>query len=108
MKKAHEIPEDVLNSNLEYCINEYVRLSVNREILRDKWFSGMSFEKLAEKYGIAVTTAKDIVYDIGDPILIRASQMDRKSSIISAIWSIITYHHPLKIIIQNSGQGKTA
>jgi len=69
----HEIPEDTLNSNIEYCIDEYVRIIDHREMLREKWFRGMSFEQIAEKHQVSVTTVKKVIYDIGDRILIRAS-----------------------------------
>lgn len=72
---THDIPPDTLNSNINYCIDEYVRLVDHREMLRDKWFHGKTFEKIAEDYGISVQRAKDIIYNIGDPILIRASNM---------------------------------
>lgn len=71
----HDIDEDTLNSNIEYCINEYVRLMRHRDMLRDKWFIGLSLEQVAEKYGISVTAAKSVIYDIGDKILFRASTM---------------------------------
>ena len=72
---THDIPEDTLNSNINYCIDEYVRLEQHREMLRDKWFRGVAFDKLAEKYGVSLQTAKNVVYDIGDPILVRAANM---------------------------------
>ena len=72
---THEIHPETLNSNIEYCINEYVRLEDHRNMLRDKWFKGKTFEQLAQDYGISVQTAKNVVYDIGDKILIRASNM---------------------------------
>lgn len=75
---THDIPPETLNSNIEYCINEYVRLVAHREMLRDKWFHGKTFEKIAEDYGVTVQTAKNIIYGVGDDILIRASKMRNK------------------------------
>lgn len=72
---THDIPSDTLNSNIEYCIDEYVRLVDHREMLRDKWFHGMTLEAIAHKYDVSVQTVKNIIYDIGDKILIRASNM---------------------------------
>ena len=72
---THDIPEETLNSNIEYCINEYVRLTRHRDMLRDKWFGGLSLEQIAEKYRISVTATKTVIYDIGDKILLRASTM---------------------------------
>lgn len=72
---THDIPDNVTNSAVNYCINEYVRRYDHRDMLRDKWFRGMTLEKIAEKYGLSVTATKDIVYGIGDKVLIRASEM---------------------------------
>lgn len=72
---THDIPAETLNSNINYCIDEYVRLEQHRAMLRDKWFKGLSFEALAEKYGISRQAAINVVYDIGDPILNRAANM---------------------------------
>lgn len=71
----HAIPEDALNSNIEFCIDEYVRNVDHRAMLRDKWFHGLSLERIAEKYKTSVTTVKTVIYGIGDKILIRASSM---------------------------------
>ena len=70
-----KIPDDVLNSHIEYCINEYVRLYEHREMLRERWFYGQTLEKIAEKHCLSVTQVKNIIYTQGDKILIRASQM---------------------------------
>ena len=72
---THEIPPDTLNSNINYCINEYVRLVDHRNMLRNKWVHGKTFESIAEDYVISVQRAKDIIYKIRDPILLRASNM---------------------------------
>lgn len=67
------IPSSTLNSSIEYCINEYVRLYRDREILRDRWFLGLTLEEIAEKHNLSVSYVKDIVYKIGDNILLRAA-----------------------------------
>ena len=73
-----KIPEDLLNSNIEYCIDEYVRLYEHREILREKWFGGLTIEQLAGKHQLSETRIKDILYGEGDKILIRASEISTK------------------------------
>jgi DNA-directed RNA polymerase specialized sigma24 family protein len=70
-----KIPEDTLNSNIEYCINEYVRLYEHREMLREKWFGGKTLEEIAENHNLSVTQVKNIIYTQGDKILVRASKM---------------------------------
>ena len=72
---THEIPPDTLNSNINYCIDEYVRLVTHHDMLRDKWFNGYSFTELANKYQVSDQTVKTVIYGIGDDILIRASNM---------------------------------
>lgn len=76
-KNKHKIPPHITNSTLRYCIDEYVRLERDREILRDKWFGGLSIEKLADKYKIAETSIKAILYGIGDEILLKACEIDK-------------------------------
>ena len=72
MKRS--IPPDALNSNIEYCIAEYVRLERDRDMLRDHWFRGLSFYELADKYGVSLTLVKRVMRD-GDSILLRAAKM---------------------------------
>ena len=72
-----KIDKDTLNSNIEYCIREYVRLYRDRDILTDKWFNGLTLEQIAEKYKLSLTYIKDIVYGIGDDILLRACNMSK-------------------------------
>ena len=71
---AHDIPDDVLNSDIIYCVSEYVRNIEHRQILLDWWFLGYTLEGLSEKYHRSVTGIKSIVYGQGDKILIRASK----------------------------------
>ena len=71
----HKIPEHITNSNLAYCIDEYVRIEKHREILKDKWFIGLTLEQIASKYYLSETQTKNIVYGIGDNILLKAAKM---------------------------------
>lgn len=66
---THEIPDFVRNSAVELCIDEYVRLERDRELLRDHWFRGLSFKALAQKYDIAENTVKNIIYGPGERVL---------------------------------------
>lgn len=72
---THEIPEDALNSAVQYCIDEYVRLEQHRDILRDKWFRGSTIEAIAIEYKMSETAVKNVIYGIGDKILVRALKM---------------------------------
>ena len=70
-----KIADDLLNSNIEYCIDEYVRLYEHRDILREKWFYGKTFEQIAAEHKLSVTAVKNVIYDQGDKILLRAAKM---------------------------------
>lgn len=74
-----KIDKDTLNSNIVYCIDEYVRLIEHREILKQKWFHGYTIEGLAKEHNLSSTQIKKILYETGDEILIRASKMSTKS-----------------------------
>ena len=67
----HDIPETARNSEIIYMIDEFVRLERDREILKDHWFKGWTFEKLAEEYKMSVNAVKNVVYNIGDKILLK-------------------------------------
>lgn len=67
----HAIPDGCKNSEVIALIEEYVRLERDRNILKDHWFGGLTFEGLAEKYDYSVTKIKDVVYKCGDKVLLR-------------------------------------
>ncbi len=67
----HSIPENAKNSDITFLIDEYVRLERDRQILKEHWFGGMTFEQLAENNKLSVNAVKNIIYDIGDKILLK-------------------------------------
>lgn len=69
------LPDDVKNSDIEYCINEYVRQVEYREILRKHWFGRSTISDLAEEHHMSDTAVKKVIYSIGDKILIKATRM---------------------------------
>lgn len=75
---THEIPEHIKNSELIFCIDEFVRNERDREILKYKWFNGYTIEKLSDKYNLSETKIKSIVYDIGDEILLKACELNNE------------------------------
>lgn len=79
-RKSHEIDSETLNTCINYCIDEYVRLIEHREMLRDKWFFGLSLKQLADKYHKSDTAVKDVIYGTGDSVLLRAEKMSKKQS----------------------------
>lgn len=74
-----KIDDDILNSAIEYCIDEYVRLIEHREMLREFWFKGMTISGIAEKHNISETSVKKVLYNTGDKILLRADKLSRKT-----------------------------
>lgn len=75
-----KIDEDTLNSAIEYCIDEYVRLIEHRQMLREFWFEGYTIAGIAEKHKKSETSVKDVLYKIGDQILLRADKLSRKTN----------------------------
>lgn len=75
-----KIEENILNSAIEYCIDEYVRLVEHREMLREFWFKGMTISGIAEKHNKSDTAVKKVLYDIGDKVLLRADKISRKNN----------------------------
>lgn len=67
----HNIPKTAKNSDIVFNIDEYVRLERDREILKNHWFGGMTFEQLAEENKLSVNAVKNIIYKIGDEILLK-------------------------------------
>lgn len=67
----HRIPDDITNSQVIAAIDEYVRLERDREILKNHWFKGHTFERLAEDNDLSVNKIKDIVYGKGDAVLLQ-------------------------------------
>ena len=73
-----DVSEDVKNSDIEYCIDEYVRPIEHRDILRECWFHKRSFEQLAEAHKVSVATIKRIMHEDGDRALLKATKMTTK------------------------------
>ena len=71
----HNISADIKNSDIEYCINEYVRPVEHREILYKHWFNRATISSLAAEYHLSETAIKKIIYNVGDKILLRAAKM---------------------------------
>ena len=54
--------DDVRTSDLEEVIYEYIHHKRNRQILRDHYCDGMTYEELAEIHNLHVNTIKHIIY----------------------------------------------
>lgn len=70
-----KIDEETLNSSINYCIDEYVRLEEERAILRERWFKGMSIKELADAHKKSETCIKELFRTTGAKILLRASKI---------------------------------
>lgn len=76
----HKIPSDAMNSWVRFCVDEFVREKDHQEILLKKWFGKASFEQLAEEYHYSVKWIQDIIYDEGDPILVKALELTKSKN----------------------------
>lgn len=70
MKDLIPIP----NSCIFEATYEYVKGMKNREIIIDRYIELLTFEQLAEKHDLSVSTVKRIVYKYGDKVLIEAEK----------------------------------
>lgn len=68
---THQIPENARNSELMMLIDEFVRLERDRQILKDHWFGGRTFEQIAGENHLSINATKNIIYGIGDKILLK-------------------------------------
>ena len=76
MKDLSPIP----NSSIIEAACEYVKGEKNREIILDRYIELLTFEQLAEKYDLSVSTVKRIVYKYGDKVLIEAEKSAKKAA----------------------------
>ena len=53
-------------SELQYLIDQWIFNERHRLILADRLFNGTTYERLAEKYGLATQQVKNIVYKAMD------------------------------------------
>ena len=56
------------NREIISVIDEWIHNAKHREILKDRYVNGLTFEQLAEAYDISVRHAKTIVYRSEDKI----------------------------------------
>lgn len=68
------------NSSIIEATYEYVKGEKNREIIVDRYIELLTFEKLAEKHDLSVSTVKRIVYKYGDKVLIEAEKRAKKAA----------------------------
>ena len=62
MKRSFDLPR----SEIERLIDEWIYKEKYREILKDRMLNGMTYEALAEKYGMSDRQMKRIVYKSED------------------------------------------
>lgn len=70
-----DLDDNIKNSDIEFCISEYVRPYSHREMLRKHWFEQTTISDLAAEYHLSETSIKKIIYGIGDKVLLKASKM---------------------------------
>ena len=74
MKDLSLIP----NSGIIEATCEFVKGTKNREIIVDRYIELLTFEQLAEKHNLSVSTVKRIVYGYGDKVLLEAEKCQKK------------------------------
>ena len=60
---------DLSNFEIDYLIDQWIRNERDRAILKDRLINGMTFERLAEKYGMSVRQIQNIVYKSMDRLV---------------------------------------
>lgn len=54
--------ENITNSQIAYVIDEYIHSQRDREILKDRYINGLTFDCLSEKHFMSTVQVKRIVY----------------------------------------------
>lgn len=70
----------ISNSSIIEAICEFVKGTKNREIILDRYIELLTFEQLAEKYDLSVSTVKRIAYKYGDKVLLEAEKSAKKAA----------------------------
>lgn len=52
---------DYANSRMSEVIDEFVHNARNRQILKDRYIDGMTFEKIAEKHNLSFQRVRSII-----------------------------------------------
>lgn len=50
------------NSNIKMIIDEYIHKERDRDILKRRYINGVTYEKIAEEFGLSVNYVKSITY----------------------------------------------
>lgn len=67
------------NSQIELVIDEYIHVQRDRNLLKRRYIDGITFEKLAEEFGLSDRQVKNIVYKHEAMIFLRLKQMHYKT-----------------------------
>lgn len=54
--------DDIPNSELNVCIDEWIKSERNRKILKRRLIDGICYEPLAEEFNLSVRQVKNIIY----------------------------------------------
>lgn len=69
--QSTKLLENVRNSEIAVCIDEYIRSERDRNILKRRMIDGITYECLAEEFDMSVRQIKNIVYKGQDKVAIR-------------------------------------
>ena len=50
------------NSQIEHIIDEYIHSQRDRDLLKDRFINGLTYEQIAEKHDLSVRHVKTIIY----------------------------------------------
>lgn len=65
----YAIPDNVTNSEIEYCIDELIHSERDRALLKRRLIDKICFEPLAEEFELSPQRTKSIVYQHINKIL---------------------------------------
>ena len=63
---------EISNSELSALIDNWIRDKRTREMLKDRFIDGLTFDEISEKHNISVVHCKRIIYQSGDKILLKS------------------------------------
>ena len=58
------------NSQIEHIIDEYIHSQRDRDLLKDRFINGLTYEQIAEKHDLSVRHVKTIIYKKQDRLFL--------------------------------------
>lgn len=64
--------QEISNTAIRNAIDDYIHKSKYREILGSRLIDGLTFDELADKYGMSVRQIANIIGKYGDYVILKA------------------------------------